>query len=33
MKPRFALLVGVLVIASMLLTACPAPRRRWLRRS
>jgi len=25
MKPRFALLVGVLVIASMLLTACPAP--------
>ena len=25
MKSRFALLVGVLVIASMLLTACPAP--------
>ena len=25
MKTRFALLVGVLVIASMLLTACPAP--------
>ena len=25
MKTRFALLVSVLVIASMLLTACPAP--------
>ena len=25
MKPRFALLVSVLVVASVLLTACPAP--------